>query len=221
MNDWSIDSIDRRAKSGSHRRGIRASRMGFTLIEMLIVIVLISMVTAFSLPKIDYTQFRLDAGMRTMRVALQRGQSYAVSSQRQVLVGIDLLGKHRICVLEDADNNGTYTAGEHWTMYSLQDGVQFGTPTTPATWAGALLPTAPLTATATVTFTCNPTDLTTYTGVVFRGDGAVSSAAQVYITSKRGKAGDWRGNDLEQATGKVTPYKLPSNGGSTWLSAGF
>jgi prepilin-type N-terminal cleavage/methylation domain-containing protein len=198
-----------------------ASRLGFTLIEMLIVVVLISMVTAFSLPKIDYTQFRLDAGMRTMRVALQRGQSYAVSSQHNVLVGIDTRGKHRICVLEDADNNNTYTAGEHWTMYSLQDGVQFGQPAAANTWPGAQTVTGPISATATVSFTCNPNDLTTYTGVVFRGDGAASSPAQFYITSARGKPGDWRGNDLQQGTGKVTPYKLPSSGGTVWKSAGF
>jgi prepilin-type N-terminal cleavage/methylation domain-containing protein len=207
------------------RNGNRAGGMGvraaFTLIEMLIVISLIALVTAFSLPKIDYTQFRLDAGMRTMRVALQRGQSFAVSSQHQVLVGIDLVGLHKVCVLEDADNNGAYTVGEHWTMYSMQDGVQFGKPAQANTWSGSLPVSAAITATSTVTFKCNPNDAATYTGVVFRGDGAVSSPAQFYITSKRGKATDWRGDDLEQATGKVTPYKLPSTGGTVWQNAGF
>jgi prepilin-type N-terminal cleavage/methylation domain-containing protein len=205
----------------------REGRAGFTLIEMLIVITMIAIITAFSLPKIDYTQFRLDAGMRTMRVALQRGQSFAVSSQRQTLVGVDLIGKHRVCVLEDADNNGTYTVGEHWTMYSMQDGVQFGTPPSSTTWSGAMPVAGPVSATTTVTFTCNPKDLTVYTGVVFRADGAVSSPAQFYMTSFRnvssgnGKPGDWRGVDLEQATGKVTPYKVPSTGGTIWKAAGF
>jgi len=205
------------------REGYRAAarRAGFTLIEMMIVVSLIALVTAFTLPRIDYTQFRLDAGMRTMRVALQRGQSFAVSSQHQVLVGIDLTGLHKVCVLEDADNNGAYTAGEHWTEYSMQDGVQFGKPSTSSTWSGSLPVTAAVTATTTVTFTCNPNDHATYTGVVFRGDGAVSSPAQFYMTSKRGLPGDWRGDDLEQATGKVTPYKLPSTGGTVWNNAGF
>jgi prepilin-type N-terminal cleavage/methylation domain-containing protein len=196
-------------------------RAGFSLIEMMIVVSMIALITAFSLPRIDYTQYRLDAGMRTMRVALQRGQSFSVSSQHQVLVGIDLLGKHKICVLEDADNNNAYTTGEHWTMYALQDGVEFGTPTSTASWSGSLPITTAITATTTVTFTCNPNDHATYTGVVFRGDGAAGSPAQFYITSQRGKAGDWRGVDLEQATGKATPYKLPSYGGTTWLATGF
>jgi prepilin-type N-terminal cleavage/methylation domain-containing protein len=196
-------------------------RAGFTLIEMMIVVSMIALITAFSLPRIDYTQFRLDAGMRTMRVALQRGQSFSVSSQRQVLVGIDLVGKHKICVLEDYDNNNAYTAGEHWTMYSLQDGVQFGVPKSPTTWSGALPAANAVTATTTVTFTCNPADKATYTGVVFRGDGAASSPAQFYITSARGKVGDWRGVDLEQATGRAVPYALPSSGGTVWHAAGF
>jgi prepilin-type N-terminal cleavage/methylation domain-containing protein len=199
-------------------RGLRA---GFTLIEMMIVVSMIAIITAFTLPRIDYTEFRLDAGMRTMRVALQKGQSFAVSSQHQVLVGIDLVGKHKICVLEDADNNNAYTVGEHWTMYALQDGVEFGTPKVTTTWSGSLTVTNAINATTTVTFTCNPNDPATYTGIVFRGDGAASSPAQVYITSVRGEAGDWRGVDLEQATGKATPYKLPSTGGVIWIMTGF
>jgi prepilin-type N-terminal cleavage/methylation domain-containing protein len=208
----------RRWRTSSLRAGLR---VGFTLIEMMIVVSMIALITAFSLPRLDYTEFRLDAGMRTMRVALQRGQSFSVSSQHQVLVGIDLVGKHKICVLEDADNNSAYTAGEHWTMYSLQDGVQFGTPAATTSWSNSLLITNAITATTTVTFTCNPADLATYTGIVFRGDGAANSPAQFYITSKRGKAGDWRGVDLEQATGKSTPYRLPSTGGAIWNAAGF
>jgi prepilin-type N-terminal cleavage/methylation domain-containing protein len=197
------------------------TRGGFSLIEMMIVVSMIAVITAFTLPRIDYTEFRLDAGMRTMRVALQKGQSFAVSSQHQTLVGIDLAGKHKICVLEDADNNNAYTAGEHWTMYVLQDGVQFGTPSSTTTWSNSLTVNNALTASTTVTFTCNPNDLATYTGVVFRGDGAASTPAQFYITSLRGKTTDWRGVDLEQATGKATPYKLPSTGGPTWIAAGF
>lgn len=198
-----------------------SARAGFSLIEMMIVVSMIAVITAFTLPRIDYTEFRLDSGMRTMRVALQKGQSFAVSSQHQVLVGIDLLGKHKICVLEDADNNSAYTAGEHWTMYALQDGVQFGTPSVTSTWSGSLPVTNAFNATTSVTFTCNPNDHATYTGVVFRGDGASGTPAQFYITSARGKATDWRGVDLEQATGKATPYKLPSTGGVTWIAAGF
>jgi prepilin-type N-terminal cleavage/methylation domain-containing protein len=212
----------KRWQTSMHRVGLSGGlRAGFTLIEMMIVVTLIALVSAFSLPRLDFTQFRLDAGMRTMRIALQRGQSFAVSSQHQVLVGIDLIGKKKICVLEDADNNSAYTAGEHWTMYALQDGVEFGTPLQTTTWSGSLPVTGMETATATITFTCNPNDHATYTGVVFRGDGASSSPAQFYITSLRGKPSDWRGDDLEQATGKVTPYKLPSTGGTVWQNAGF
>jgi len=193
-------------------------RAGFTLIEMMIVVTMIAIVSAMTLPQIDYTQFNLDSGMRTMRVALQKGQSLAVAGQHDVLVGIDMVGKHQICVLEDADNNLAYTPGEHWTNYALQDGVQFGMP--PSTWSGAPVPTAMVTAT-TVTFGCNPATGTTYTGIVFHGDGAASSNAQFYITSKRGKATDWRGVDLIQSTSKATPEKMTSTGTIQWEPAGF
>jgi Tfp pilus assembly protein FimT len=188
------------------------------MIEMMIVVTMIAIISALTLPQIDYTQFNLDGGMRTMRMALQKGQSLAVAGQHNVLVGIDLVGKHKICVLEDADNNLAYTTGEHWTNYALQDGVQFGMP--PSTWSGAPVATGMVTAT-TVTFTCNPANSTTYTGIVFHGDGAASSNAQFYITSKRGKSTDWRGVDLAQSTARATPERMTSTGTIQWEPAGF
>ncbi len=66
-----------------------ATRQGFSLIEMLIVVTLVAIVTAMVMPKVNYVAYRVDVGARSFRAALQRAQAYAVSSQHNMLVAVD------------------------------------------------------------------------------------------------------------------------------------
>ena len=65
------------------------NRRAVTLIEMLIVVVMIGLMTAMSLPKLNYTSYRVDSGARALRSAMQRAQTAAVGSQHNELVAID------------------------------------------------------------------------------------------------------------------------------------
>ncbi len=183
------------------------ARRAYTLIEMLIVITIVAIVTAFALPKVNYLGFRIDAGARAVRTALQRAQAAAVAGQHNMIVSVDL-GRQRLVIVEDNNNNLTVDAGERVTVTPLQAGVVFGAPT--GTWAGAPPPTGAI----------NGSQLQTINGMpsfVFRGDGAASSDAQIYVTSTRGLVTDQRGIGVTQATGHIDQYR---NTGSIWTRMG-
>jgi prepilin-type N-terminal cleavage/methylation domain-containing protein len=182
----------------------RPPRRGFTLSEMLIVVTLVAIVTAMVMPKVNYTGYRVDVGARSIRVALQRAQAFAVSSQHNMLVAVDV-PNGQMWIVEDVNNNLAADPGERVTSVPLQDGVIFAEPGT--TWSGGPVPTGAITGSALTTITINGNSLP---GFLFRCDGAASTDAQIYLSSKR--------VNVTQATGRSDWYK---NLGGTWLLAGF
>jgi prepilin-type N-terminal cleavage/methylation domain-containing protein len=194
-------------------------RRGYTLIEMLIVVTMIAIITATTMPKVDYTAWRQDAAARAVRGAMMQAQAYAVSSQHNVFVVPDMVHGNKLYVVYDYNDNLALDAGEHWIAVPLQDGAVIAQP--PVALPGGA-PTAGLSVPASVpaiTLTVPGSMTTSTTGWVFRSDGAVSSAAQIYIGSKRGLAKDFRAVTLTQATGRSDWYKYVN--GTTWVREGF
>jgi len=188
------------------------SRRGFTVTEMIIVVSLITIITAMVMPKVNYVAYRVDVGARAVRVALQKAQAYAVSSQHNELVAVDA-ANGMLYVVDDVNNNLAADPGERVVGTPMQDGVVFATP--PSTWPSAPTASGPITGTSLATITVNGATLP---GFVFRCDGAASSDVQIYLTSRRGLTNDFRGVDVTQATGRVDWYK---DLGGTWTLAGF
>jgi type II secretory pathway pseudopilin PulG len=186
----------------------------FTLIEMVIVVCLIALITAMTLPQVNYTAYRVDSGARAVRAAFQRAENYAVTSQHNQLVAIDV-PNGEVYIVDDVNNNLAADPGEHISAVPLQDGVIFATPPTSNTWAGASLATAPLMAASVITVTINGNALPAF---VYRSDGAASTSLQVYLTSMRRQVNDWRGVSVTQATGHVDWYKDQAG---TWALAGL
>jgi type II secretory pathway pseudopilin PulG len=186
----------------------------FTLIEMVIVVCLIALITAMTLPQVNYTAYRVDSGARAVRAAFQRAENYAVTSQHNQLVVIDV-PNGEVYIVDDVNNNLAADPGEHISAVPLQDGVIFATPPTSNTWAGASLATAPLMAASLITVTINGNALPAF---VYRSDGAASTSLQVYLTSMRRQVTDWRGVNVTQATGHVDWYKDQAG---TWALAGL
>jgi type II secretory pathway pseudopilin PulG len=186
----------------------------FTLIEMVIVVCLIALITAMTLPQVNYTAYRVDSGARAVRAAFQRAENYAVNSQHNQLVAIDV-PNGEVYIVDDVNNNLAADPGEHISAVPLQDGVIFATPPASNTWAGASLATAPLMAASLITVTINGNALPAF---VYRSDGAASTSLQVYLTSMRRQVTDWRGVNVTQATGHVDWYKDQAG---TWALAGL
>lgn len=191
---------------------LRRARRGYTLVEMMIVVTLVAIITAMVMPKIDYTAYRVDVGARSIRVALQRAAAYAVSSQHNMLVAFDV-PNGRMFIVEDVNNNLAADPGERVTSVPLQDGVVFAAPAT--TWSGAPSPTGAVTGTSLAQISVNGQQLP---GFVFRCDGAASTDAQIYLSSKRAVVTDSRGVNVTQATGRADWYR---DLGATWTLGGF
>lgn len=192
-------------------------RRGYTLIELMIVITLIAIVTATAMPHIDYQASRQDGAVRAIRGAMQQAQAYAVSSQHEVWVIVDA-SRNRVIAVQDPSDSNQFVVGDHYWSIPMQDGAKIGLGSV-SPLPGDASPSGGVAITTTTTIA--PGALSgVSTGFVFRADGAVSSAAQIYITSVRGLAKDSRAIDITQATGHVDWYKYNATT-NTWVLGGF
>lgn len=179
----------------SGRTGRR--RGGFTLIEMMTVIVMIGLLAGIALSRLDWSGYRAQSVGRSLMADLTQAQRTAVSLQTDVRVS--QASNTQLMVVEDANNNGTADAGERVTYSSLETGFEFGLGT-----GGANL--------------ASPASGTPLTAVVFRRDGTASASGTFYV---HGPAVDsvcryCRAVEITRATGRVAFY---SHSTGSWKRA--
>lgn len=168
---------------------------GFTLFELVVVMAIISILATIMLPKINLHQFRIDAGVRQVQGALMQGERFAVQRQHDMIVAFDVPGK-RVLIIDDQNNNGAKDPTEKQMIRPLEDFIRFLAPpaginggTMAAVAGGHLLPAAAV-----------------YPEIIFHRDGATSTDLQVYITSTRPDATDFKALTVTQSTGHVDYY---------------
>lgn len=167
---------------------------GFTLFELLVVLAIMSILAAVMFPKVNLHQFRIDAGVRSTQGALMQAERYAVQRQHDMIVSFDVPGK-RLLLIDDQNNNSATDVGEKVMVRPLEDGVRFAIPPA-AIGVGAV---------SAVSGT-NLVSIAGYPSIVFHRDGATSTDLQVYITSTRPDATDFKGLTVTQSTGHVDYY---------------
>lgn len=186
--------------SPSHVTAPRSSRRnGFSAVELLIVCAIVGIFATLAYPRVNFTQFQVDSGARTVRVALQNAQRLAVTRQYDVVVSFDVPNR-RIRIVEDGNNNDIVDAGERVTYAALEDGVHFKSP--PIGLSGPV-PSAVI-----------GSNLKTVDGmptIVFRRDGAASSDLEVYLASSKELPNDWRAVQVVQSTGRTDWYRYLNN----------
>ena len=180
--------------------GDRRSGAGFSLIEVLTVLVLIGLATVMAVPRIDLDFYRIDAGMHAMGTQLLGAQRLAMKKQHNVVVAFDTVG-HRVRIHQDADNDGVIDAGEISAYIPLGDGVVFGS-------SGA--PPSPLLGVSRVVSFAGRQD--GMPAVTFRRSGSASEEGGFILTSKRAAAqadrpSSSRGVRVERSTGRITWYR--------------
>jgi prepilin-type N-terminal cleavage/methylation domain-containing protein len=171
-----------------------ASRAGYTLIEIAVVLVLTGIVGVLALPKIEVGRYKADSVVTAVRSVMQQAQRASLVSQHDVVVSFDLAG-HRMRVAWDANNNHVIDPGERVTLTSLSAGNRFGVP--PRGIGGAV---------DAAVVGSNVKKLDAMPTVTFHRDGSLSSELEIYMQTI-GSPTRWRAVTVVQATGRTDWYR--------------
>lgn len=177
---------------------VRSDRRGYTLGELLWVIVILGILAALAIPRLDWMKYRLNAESRNMSLQLTYAQRLAVSLQHNVRVSIDHAAR-RLLVDEDANNDDTYSSNERRRVIQLDDGVNFeknGVADLPA-----------------------PAPTNEVTLIIYRRDGSADQSGVIFLNTIRGVAlgaanKDARALEITRATGRATVYRYLN---SAWV----
>ena len=187
-----------------NERGRR--RAGFTLLELLIVLVIMSTLLTLSIPRLDIAKRRADGAAQIIRGALQLAQRNALTRQHDILVSFDTT-RGRIRIAWDANNDGSVGVSETITWRGLNDGARFRAPT-----AGMV---------NQIGGSVRGTGIRSVTGmptIAFRRDGAASGDVEVYFAGGSGRPQDFRVISIVQATGRSDWFRY---NGKIWSAGGL
>jgi prepilin-type N-terminal cleavage/methylation domain-containing protein len=169
-------------------------RGGFSLIEVLSVIVIMGLLTAIAIPKAGISSYQANSGAQVVSTALSYAQRQAISRQADTRVAFDL-ANNRMRIHEDRNNDNIIDAGERVTFSNLPEGLTFGRGTAAARAMGGEV----------VTFTRAQGILPV---LVFHRNGTASEDGGVYISTIAGlsidRTADVRAVEISRATGRST-----------------
>ncbi len=173
---------------------MKATTRGFTLIETLIVVVIVGIIAAIAMPRIQVSRYQANAGARAVTGTLSYAQRMAISQQANINVSFDA-ARRGMRVHEDRDNDLLMDAGERVTFTPLAEGMTFGRGAAAARAFGG----------ANIQLTRTQAGLPV---LIFRRDGTASEEGGMYITTIQGLAAgrvtDVRAVDFTRATGRAT-----------------
>jgi prepilin-type N-terminal cleavage/methylation domain-containing protein len=182
---------------------MRQHERGFSLVEMLAVVVIIGMMASIALPKTGIATYKANGGAQVVANALRYSQRQAISLQTDIRVAFDV-ADNAIRVHEDKNNNNVIDLGERVTATPLPEGVTFGRGAAPARDMGG----------SVVTFTRTQGLLPI---VIFRRDGSASENGGVYLTTvsglAAGRTADVRAVEVSRATGRAVWFSYATG---TW-----
>lgn len=187
-------------RADAAERATRA-RIGFTVVELAVVIVLLGIMFALALPKMRVDSAAVDTAARTINLAIMTAQRDAVSRGHNVLVTFDA-SEHTTRSTWDLNNNGVPDAGEKRRPFLVPETVRFGRPSSVPGLDGDL---------------SDPSETVT---LILQRNGAVSRARIIYLTSARALAGgehaDARALRITRATGRPVWFAWT---GTEWRQA--
>jgi prepilin-type N-terminal cleavage/methylation domain-containing protein len=175
-----------------------APRQGFTIIELLIVMIVIGVIASFVAPRVNLARYQVESGMLGVGTTLIAAQRLSVLRGYDVIIGFDVPNAS-IRVHEDSNRNGLIDAGERVRRMPLGEHVVFGRGSAPAFDIG----------TGPVTFTEIRDGLPC---LVFHRNGSANQAQGFYLTSQRAVRSGTHPEDarlvvIDRATGRINWYR--------------
>lgn len=184
-------------------RHIGPGTHGFSLAEMLIVLVIFGILTVMAAPKISLSPAKLRAAASMAGSTLLAAQRAAIARQHNVVISFDTAGR-RLRVHYDQNNDGQIQGGEHNYWQPLPDGVVFGRAGAPAGRAGS----------AAISFRGREAGLPAAT---FLRSGSMSEEGGFYLTTladhNKGNSANVRMVTVDRATGRPSWQRYE---GGTW-----
>jgi len=179
---------------------MRLGRVGFTVIELLIVLVILGIALGFAAPKIDVTRFKVESAVQAVGTTLLATQRLSITTQHDVIVLFDQANQ-AMRIHADKDNDGMIDPGEHVRAVPLGEAIVFGRGTAPA------MP--PPMGPGPITF---KKLIAGMPALVFHRDGSASEVGGFYLTSQRAattgtRPQDARAVEVERATGRASWHR--------------
>jgi prepilin-type N-terminal cleavage/methylation domain-containing protein len=184
---------DRRRTSGPDER------IGFTLLELIIVLVIMGVVGGMAIPHLRPSGYRADAAAQQIRSVVQTAQRTSLTRQYDVIVSVDTI-KFGLRIAEDANNDGIIEAGE-WKFWRPEG--DFNRFAVPSVGVNGVVTTS------VVGSTLKTVD--GYPSIIFHRDGSASSDAEIYVVSSYKGRADWRAITISRSTSRTELYRLSGN----------
>lgn len=183
---------------------LRSDSNGFSLIEVLTLLVVLGIVTSIAAPRLDVQRYQIEGAMQSVGSTLLTAQRAAVQRQHDVIVAFDEQNS-RIRIHADANNDGAIGHDELVRWESLGDGVHFGRAGAPVLLGNE----------ASISFSLRQNGLP---AVTFSRNGAASEEGALYLTSARAQGDpaythDTRALRIDRSTGRPGWYRLE---GTQW-----
>mgnify|MGYP002631184136 CR=1 FL=1 len=178
-------------------------RLGFTIIEVAMVLGIAAIFAAMALPAIDFNRFRMDANARYVQNQLLGAQARAVQRNTQVLVEI-FYDRGQFRIVDDTSASGAWESGESRIYGTLSNGMQFVIP--PST-IDSVTPNYATGAGITIGAGSRPI-------LIFYPNGSSSGDAVIYLGSPKARLQDNRAIKITGATSKMYFYRMTAAG--TW-----
>lgn len=165
---------------------------GFTLVEMVFVVVIVGILASMMTPLFSPGRWRADGAVQELAISLNAAQRLAVLRQHDVVIRFRISDRV-VFIHQDANNNGAEDDGEGTRTLDLPETVGFGSGSVPNLPQGA----------APVSFPVRAGDPT----LIFHRNGSANATGAVYLRPMEGSLSDTsegvRALTVERATGEV------------------